>query len=116
MKERQLEYHTIQWHVIKSTHIRILNLPVLQDVTTITHIAPGLAHSSLISNKQLRDNGCNVMFTKIDCRVFHKAELVIVGKHHPDTGLWIVPTNKNHPPLSRVMPPTTCIKLPPRPN
>jgi hypothetical protein len=79
--------------VIQSTHVGNLNLPGLGDSATLTHVVPGLAHSSLLSIKQLCDNGCHVIFTKNDCKVYRKAELMLVGKRHPATGLWVVPTN-----------------------
>eukprot|EP00956_Cyclotella_meneghiniana_P042186 scaffold248388_cov50-Cyclotella_meneghiniana.AAC.4 len=78
---------------IQSTHIGNLNLPGLGDAATQAHIVPGLAHSSLISIKQLCDNGCHVIFTKKTCKVFRKAELMLEGRRHPATGLWIVPTS-----------------------
>ena len=73
--------------VIHSTHIGNLNLPGLNEAATEAHIVPGLAHSSLISIKQLCDNGCHVIFTKNDCKVYFKAELVLIGKRDPTTGL-----------------------------
>eukprot|EP00804_Cyclotella_cryptica_P019523 CCRYP_006659-RA/>CCRYP_006659-RA protein AED:0.42 eAED:0.40 QI:0/0/0/0.5/1/1/2/0/378 len=82
--------------VIQSTHVGNLNLPGLGDAATLAHVVPGLAHSSLLSIKQLCNNGCHVLFTKQDCKVYHKAELMLVGKRHPATGLWVVPTN-SHP-------------------
>ena len=81
--------------VIQSTHVGNLNLPGLGDAATLAHVVPGLAHSSLLSIKQLCDNGCHVIFTKKDCKVYRKAELMLEGKRHPATGLWVVPTN-NH--------------------
>ena len=50
--------------IIQSTHVGNLNLPGLGDAATIAHVIPGLAHSLLLSVKQLCDNGCNVIFTK----------------------------------------------------
>ncbi|KAL7479099.1 hypothetical protein ACHAW6_004847, partial [Cyclotella cf. meneghiniana] len=44
--------------IIKSTNVGNLNLPGLGDAATIAHVIPGLAHSSLISVKQLCNNGC----------------------------------------------------------
>eukprot|EP00804_Cyclotella_cryptica_P024589 CCRYP_001603-RA/>CCRYP_001603-RA protein AED:0.24 eAED:0.18 QI:0/0/0/1/1/1/2/0/837 len=82
--------------VIQSTHEGNLNLPGLGDAATLAHVVPGLAHSSLLSIKQLCDNGCHVLFTKQDCKDYRKAELMLVGKRHPATGLWVVPTN-SHP-------------------
>jgi hypothetical protein len=77
--------------VIHSTHIGNLNLPGLGDAATQAHVVPGLAHSSLISIKQLCNSGCHVIFTKNNCKVYRKAELMLEGKRHPSTGLWIVP-------------------------
>eukprot|EP00804_Cyclotella_cryptica_P007932 CCRYP_019848-RA/>CCRYP_019848-RA protein AED:0.05 eAED:-0.05 QI:0/-1/0/1/-1/1/1/0/1335 len=79
--------------VIHSTHVGNLNLPGLGDSATLAHVVPGLAHSSLLSIKHFCDNGCHVIFTKQDCKVYRKAELMLVGKRHPATGLWIVPTS-----------------------
>ena len=33
---------------------------------------------------------------KNSCKVFRKAKLMLEGKCHPATGLWIVPTNSEH--------------------
>eukprot|EP00804_Cyclotella_cryptica_P011472 CCRYP_016407-RA/>CCRYP_016407-RA protein AED:0.68 eAED:0.37 QI:0/0/0/1/1/1/2/0/374 len=82
--------------VIQSTHVGNLNLPGLGNSATLAHVVPGLTHSSLLSIKQLCDNGCHVIFTKQDCKVYRKAELMLVGKHHPATGLWVVSTNNRH--------------------
>ena len=79
-----------------------LNLPGLGDAATLAHVVPDLAHSSLLSIKQLCDNGCHVLFTKQDCKVYRKAELMLVGKRHPATGLWVVPTNSQ--PISTTPP------------
>ena len=87
--------------VIHSTHIGNLNLPGLGDAATQAHIVPGLAHLSLISIKQLCDSGCHVIFTKNNCKVYRKAELMLEGKRHPATGLWIVPTSS-----AKLPPPT----------
>eukprot|EP00804_Cyclotella_cryptica_P004371 CCRYP_006794-RA/>CCRYP_006794-RA protein AED:0.43 eAED:0.30 QI:0/0/0/1/1/1/2/0/589 len=76
--------------VIQSTYVGNLNLPGLGDAATLAHVVPGLQRMSI---KQLCDNGCHVPFTKQDCKVYRKAELMLVGKHHPATGLWVVPTN-----------------------
>eukprot|EP00804_Cyclotella_cryptica_P030453 CCRYP_008525-RA/>CCRYP_008525-RA protein AED:0.46 eAED:0.46 QI:0/0/0/1/1/1/2/0/145 len=64
----------------------------LGDSETLAHVIPVLAHSSLLSIKQLCDNGCHVIFTKKDCKIYGKAELMLVGKRHPATGLWVIPT------------------------
>eukprot|EP00804_Cyclotella_cryptica_P025469 CCRYP_011974-RA/>CCRYP_011974-RA protein AED:0.11 eAED:0.08 QI:0/0/0/0.66/0/0.33/3/0/643 len=79
--------------VIQSTHVGNLNLPGLGDSATLAHVLPGLAHSSLLSIKQLCDNGCHVNFANKDCKIYRKADLMLVGKRHPATGLWVVPTN-----------------------
>jgi len=91
--DRPLNITLPDGEVIQSTHVGNLNLPGLGDSATLAHVVPGLAHSSLLSIKQLCDNGCHVIFTKKDCKVYRKAELMLVGKRHPTTGLWVVPTN-----------------------
>ena len=50
--------------VIRSTHTGHLTLPGLPPAATLAHVVPGLAHSSLISVKQLCDHGCTVIFSK----------------------------------------------------
>ncbi|KAL7503761.1 hypothetical protein ACHAXN_001695, partial [Cyclotella atomus] len=80
--------------IIQSTHIGNLDLPGLPASATECHVVPGLAHSSLISIKVLCDKGCYVIFTKAACKIYYKGELVLEGKRHPGTGLWIVPTSK----------------------
>ena len=63
-EEIQLNITLPDGEIIQSTHVGNLNLPGLGDADTIAHIIPGLAHSSLLSVKQLCDNVCNVNYTK----------------------------------------------------
>jgi hypothetical protein len=76
---------------LHSTHEGYLPLDNLPDKATFAHKVPGLAHSSLLSIKQLCDHGCYAVFTKKDCQIFYKGKLILVGHRHPATGLWIVP-------------------------
>lgn len=91
--DQPLNVTLLDGKVIQSTHVGNLNLPGLSDAATLAHVDPGLTHSSLLSIKQLCDNSCHVLFIKKDCKVFWKAEIMLVGKHHPATGLWMVPTD-----------------------
>ena len=83
--------------VIKSTHQCHLDIPWLPNEATKAHIVPGLAHTSLISIKQLCDNGCTVVYDKLACKVYFKHQLVWLGQREPKTGLWILPLQPNRP-------------------
>ena len=47
--------------IIESTHECNLDIPWLPEATTEAQIVPGLACASLISIKQMGDNGCSVI-------------------------------------------------------
>eukprot|EP00804_Cyclotella_cryptica_P028195 CCRYP_011052-RA/>CCRYP_011052-RA protein AED:0.30 eAED:0.33 QI:0/0/0/1/0.5/0.33/3/0/617 len=72
--------------VIQSTHasVTLQPSPMLYQALHILHYYPS---SNSVTN------GCHVIFTKNDCKVYRKAELMLVGKRHPATGLWVVSTN-----------------------
>ncbi|KAL7487259.1 hypothetical protein ACHAW6_015776, partial [Cyclotella cf. meneghiniana] len=76
--------------VIHSTHVGNLDQQGLGNATSLVNVVPGLVHSSLLSIKQMCNNGCH------DRKVFHNTEIMLVGRHHPATRLWIVPTNTQH--------------------
>ena len=52
---------------IESTHTCNLNIPWMPEEMTRAHIVPGLAHSSLISIKQMVDHGAKVVYDKKEC-------------------------------------------------
>ena len=68
------------------------------------HTVPGLACASLISIKQMCDNGCSVIYDKNECRVYYKKKIVLVGEREPATGLWVLPITPKHKPTRRTTP------------
>ena len=61
---------------IKSTHTYKLAIPWLPDESKISHIVPGLVHSSLVSIKVLCDVGCKVIYEGHACYVYFNDKLV----------------------------------------
>ena len=64
---------------IKSTHTCKLEIPWLPDESKISHIVPGLVHSSLVSIKFLCDAGCKVIYERYTCNVYFNKKLVWQG-------------------------------------
>eukprot|EP00970_Alexandrium_tamarense_P017799 scaffold11398_cov137-Alexandrium_tamarense.AAC.1 len=87
---------------IHSTHTCNLDIPWLPPAATKAHIVPGLAHTSLISIKQLCDNGCRVIYDDMACRVYYQHQLVWIGQQEPTMGLWILPLQPNRPNASNM--------------
>ena len=83
--------------LIYSTHIGNLDIPWMPDSMIVAHIVPGLSHSSLISTKVFCDAGCKVMFDEWEWKVYYKGELMLIGGHGRETGMWKFPIN----PVSR---------------
>ena len=83
---------------IYSTHTCNLDIDWLPEEATEAHIVPDLAHTSLISIRQLCDNGCTVTYNKHACKVYYKNNLVWLGTRKPKTGLWVLPLQPNKPP------------------
>ncbi|KAL7465746.1 hypothetical protein ACHAXS_006063 [Conticribra weissflogii] len=84
-------------NTIYSTHTCSLDIDWLPEEATEAHIVPDLAHTSLISIRQLCDNGCTVIYNNEACKVFYKEKLVWKGSREPKTGLWELPLNPQHP-------------------
>ncbi|KAL7462039.1 hypothetical protein ACHAXS_002437 [Conticribra weissflogii] len=82
---------------IYSTHQCNLNNSGLPPAMTEAHIVPGLAHTSLISIKQLCKHGAKVIYADLSCRVYVNKKLVWIGQQEPTTGLWVLPLQPNHP-------------------
>ena len=76
---------------IQSTHICTLAIPQLPAKAREGHIIPGLASHSLMSVVKLCNAGCEVTFTKIDCKVKYRGKVVLQGYKCTRTGLWMVP-------------------------
>ncbi|KAL7466035.1 hypothetical protein ACHAXS_006328 [Conticribra weissflogii] len=82
---------------IDSMHECNLDIPWLPPALTEAHIVAGLAHSSLISIKQLCDHVAKVMYDDLACCVYYKEKLVWLGQWEPTTGLWVLPMQPNRP-------------------
>mgnify|MGYP007004165810 FL=1 len=82
---------------IQSTHTCNLDIPWLLHHVTKAHIAPGLAHSSLISTRKFCAAGCKVAFDEDECRVCYQDRLALVGGRCPITDLWRLPINPISP-------------------
>ncbi len=67
--EKPPQIHLPDGGQIFSTHECNLDIPWLPKEATRAHIVPGLAHTSLVSIKQLCDNGCKVLYDKLAYRV-----------------------------------------------
>ena len=76
---------------IKSTHTCELDIPKISKQAQTAHIVPELKNTSLISIKQLCNGGCRVTFTEDECKVYHKNDIIWIGKREPLTELWILP-------------------------
>ena len=72
---------------IQSTHTYNLNIPWLPHHVMEAHIVPGITHASLILTRKFCAAGCQVAFSKDECRVFYEGELVLVGGQRPTTDL-----------------------------
>ena len=86
-------------NIIYSTHACNLDIPWLPHAVTEGQIVPGLAHSSLISTRNIFDAGCRVAFDEEECRVYYKGELVLAGGRDEQSGMWklpIKPINKSN--------------------
>ena len=81
---------------ITSTHECEIDLPELPSEANKTHIVPGLAHTSLISIKMLRDAGCKVTYDEDAVKVYYKEKVVWKGQRKFDKtlGLTTQETNK----------------------
>ncbi len=76
---------------VHSTHTCMLNIPALPSAAQHTHIIPGLASHSLISDVTLCNAGCNVAFTKIGCTITHCSNIILCSGKCTRTGLWMIP-------------------------
>ncbi|KAL7462118.1 hypothetical protein ACHAXS_005381 [Conticribra weissflogii] len=90
-------------------HTCHLDIPWLPPQATEAHIVQGLAHTSLISIKQLCNHGCIVTNDALACRVYYNHCLVWIGQREPKTGLWVLPLQRKTPPstISTTTSPTT---------
>ncbi len=94
---------------IHSMHTCHLDIPWLPPQATEAYIVLGLAHTSLISIKQLCNYGCIVTYDALACRVYCSQRLVWIGQREPKTDFWVLPLKPKTPPstTSTTTSPTT---------
>jgi hypothetical protein len=80
-------------NTIQSTHTCNLDIPWLPATITAAHLVPKLSHTSLLATRQFCDNGCEVTFTKKECKVTIDGTTVLAGPRDPSTKLWHLPIN-----------------------
>ena len=68
-----------------------IDWPDLPPAARTGRIVPSLRRQALISVVKLTDAGCDVIFRKNCCIVFHNGNLVLWGVKCPYTKLWLVP-------------------------
>ena len=61
------------------------------------HVCPDLAHSLLVSIKQLVEAGCKVEYDIIEVRVKYRGKVVWRGGREKSSGLWILPMSPEDP-------------------
>ena len=76
--------------MVKSTHIRNLEIPGLPHVLE-GHIVPDLTVASLVGIRILCKLKCTVIFTDTACYVFYQEMLTLTGHKDPSTDLWVLP-------------------------
>ena len=59
-----------------TTHEGEIDIPELPPEARRAHICPDLAHSSLVSIKQLADAGCNIEYDEREVRVKYRGKVV----------------------------------------
>ena len=69
---------------------------LLSPRANIAHVLPGLWNSSLLFIGQLCDNERTVLFRKKTSSCFKNADLMLMGKHNKNDGLWDVEIKGNH--------------------
>ncbi len=67
-------------HMIASTHTCLLNIPQLPITALLAHNLPDLAHSSLISAKQVCDEGCKVEYDATNCYVYYNDNIILMDQ------------------------------------
>ena len=80
-----------------TTHEGEIDFPGLPLEARRAHVCPDLAHTSLISIKQLADVGCKIIYDELEVRVIYHGKVVWRGGRDKSTGLWILPLSPDHP-------------------
>jgi hypothetical protein len=73
---------------IQLSHTCDLLLMYLPPQARKVHVLPGLVHNSLISVRQLCDNGCDIIFNKDTVYVMNNGKCAMIGARDPQSGLW----------------------------
>ena len=71
--------------MMKSTHEATLPMSQLSTEARTAHIFPNLIQSALISITQLCDNGCKVIFSKRQEKIYKNNTLILTGKRNTKT-------------------------------
>ena len=80
-----------------TTHEGEIDIPGLPLEARRAHVCPDLAHTSLISIKQLADVGCKIIYDELEVRVIYHGKVVWRGGRDKLTGQWILPLSPDDP-------------------
>ena len=80
-----------------TTHEGEIDIPELPPEARRAHVCPDLAHSLLVSIKQLVDAGCKVEYDIVEVRVKYRGKVVWRGGREKSSGLWILPMSPEDP-------------------
>ncbi len=76
---------------VHSMHTCTLNISALPASVQHAHIISGLASHSLISVVTLSNEGCDVVFTKIECTITYCSKVILCSIKCTRIGLWMIP-------------------------
>jgi hypothetical protein len=78
-----------------STHTASLDIPELSATAAVAHVFPAMANRSLLSVRQLCNEGYSVTFKIDNVTIFNKiGKEILKGKRDSDTGLWRINLRK----------------------
>ncbi len=85
-------------YTIASTRTCLLDIPQIPATARLAHMVPYLAHSSLISVKQICDERCRVECDATNCYVYFNNNIIIHGQRDEKTKVWTLPKQTNPTP------------------
>jgi hypothetical protein len=88
-----------------STHTASLDIPEISAAAAVAHIFPSMSNNSLLSVRQLCNEGYSVTFTIDDVTIFNKiGKEILKGSRDLYTGLWCIKLRKEiqHNPIASV--------------
>jgi hypothetical protein len=81
-----------------STHTASLNIPELSASPAVAHVFPAMVNNSLLSVRQLCNEGYSVTFKIDGVTIFNKiGKEILKGNRDLDTGLWRINLRKEIP-------------------